>query len=1139
MNHFLSLLALLVLADASFAQQADRRARDEPEIVVEAGGRVGPADALLFSPDGKHLLAGGDDKVVRVWPHEAKGLGKASVLRWRAWREQRGGIKAIAISPDGQRVAVGGYGMRPSTVCLLDRETGDVLGLTWPQSKPGENIGTVMAVAFHPDGKRIAFGTADGSLWLWDPVKLEQPDKDGRASKLPTAIGKHAPHGEFNFPRLLAFTGANSLLSVAQSGEVIESDLATSKPLFNVNAGRDESFTVYRAEAANGKLAIASTGPQVLLRAADGAMIRAIPLPKDSFPRSLALSKDGKKLAVGVASARPAADGKPRYYLEGNDHILLFDNPFEGNAEPKRIDHTGPAEALAFHPTENRLAIAGGDADEVTLLDLANPEKPLSTIRGAGRHIWSVSLSENGNTLGVQTQRNAKSDDPNRRGTGDWARFDLNRLTPTGDDSVKWIEPVTTADGWTIEPESRFAWYAVGHGKRFKLELDRARDQAPTCFTFLPTIDKRPTRVLVGHYYGASLFELTEAGAKQTKLFTGHAGETISIAAAKDQSWFVTGGGDHTVAAWSLADWKSQPALGSSFEVKDGKLEVTGVDTGSPGWEAGLRVGDTLDLLAVGGKLLYDRRPNSKEAGTAEAALAALQQPAPRIELFFGWTTQGQPGRKESLTTVRQRPLWKWFPAFNERGRLTDWVVWMWHGSYYHTKSAHGDRLIGWHVNHPESGGRPEFYQLQQFEQHFHRLDAIEKLVATRDIGAAIKEVRGNNPLPVSFSAYEPAPVAIGVGKTVVAAKALPITVSAKPRGNNPDLLPERVELWLNDHRLEVWKSLDPKNAFEQKFQIDAAKFRTGENQLAVLTFNAAGGRAEAVRTVRNPKEADPVNLVGLSVGINDYSDYRKNGGARAFGDLASANRDAMAIARTFEGFRGADKFFRQGALDLRLDAKAARPQLLASLNALAATAKPEDLLVVFFAGHGDLLLPGPKGGLIPNNIKPELIPKGQRGIAAGGGLFVLCCPEYSEKNAANTSLTAEELFDGLAKVNCRKVVLLDACHSGQASEANLLRRAAPNGQGPFVIASCDQSELAYEHPKLNHGIFTYAVLDALGDGFRKADLDSDGILTAEELFNHSAITVPSLVRQIGLKGKSQNPICFPRDPPKFPVVQK
>ena len=137
LRHILPAAFLALLPSAAFAQQTDRRARDEPEIVVEAGGRVGTADALLFSPDGRFLLAGGDDKVVRVWPHSAAGLdSKGQTLRWRAWREQRGGIKAVAISPDGKRVALGGYGMKPSTVAIVDRETGEPLGLTWPRSRP-------------------------------------------------------------------------------------------------------------------------------------------------------------------------------------------------------------------------------------------------------------------------------------------------------------------------------------------------------------------------------------------------------------------------------------------------------------------------------------------------------------------------------------------------------------------------------------------------------------------------------------------------------------------------------------------------------------------------------------------------------------------------------------------------------------------------------------------------------------------------------------------------------------------------------------------------------------------------------------------------------------------------------------------
>jgi WD40 repeat protein/uncharacterized caspase-like protein len=1168
--------ALLILALPGFAsaQQADRRARDEPEIVVEAGGRVGAADALLFSPDGKFLLAGGDDKVVRVWPHRPTGLEidrtKAQTLRWRAWREQRGGIKALAISPDGTKVAVGGYGMRPATVALLDRETGETLALTWPRTRPGVDFfGSVMAIGFHPKGEWIAFATADGSLWYWDPDALPNPDGEGRTARVPLYAGRHevirdgnGNTREFNFPRLVFFSDEKTLVSVAQSGEVVTSDITRqlgrspsednpAKKLFNVNDGQQAVAKVFRAAVSpDGRwLAVASVGPQILLKPMDpqkNTVVHALTV--DQMPRSLAWSPSGR-LAVGVGTALGEA-GKPRFHLEADDSIRIFDTPTAMDAKATAIPHRGPAEALAFHPAENRLAIAGGDADEVTLLDLTKPEKPLSVVRGAGRRMWNVALSESGAILGIQTDRDSASLDPNNRGRGDWSRFDLARLLPTTDDKAEWMKPLSTVDGWSIEPHprDRYVWFAVWKNGdtviRHPLRLDRDRDNAPLCYAFIPGKPDRPTRVIVGHEYGCSLFELSQDAAVQTKLFTGHAGEVLSIAVAKDQSWFITGGADHTVAAWSLADWPSHPALGASFAVKEGQVEVTALDTGSPAWEAGLRVGDALDLLAVGGKLVFDRRAGQPSVGTPESLLEALRSPKPRIELFFGWTSAVQKERKESLTTVRQRPLWKWFPAFNDRGRMTDWVIWMWHGSYYHTKSGHGDRLVGWHVNHPAPGGRPEFYQLQQFEKYFHRQDALEKLIATRDIGAAITEVRGNNPLPVSFKTYEPAPVSLGLGKSVVAEAGLPVTVSVRPRGNNPDLLPERVELWLNDYRVDVWpkpgeKSLDSTQPFQAKFTIDPAKFRTGDNQLAVLTFNSAGGRAEAVRTVRNPREERNPDLVGLAVGINDYPGLKDAGGARSLGDLAHADRDARELAKRFLEYRGPDKFYRKGDFDLRLQADANRTKLLDSLQAMAEKAKPDDVLIVFFAGHGDLLLTGPKG-VIPDAIKPEAAPKGARGLAAGGGLFVFCCPDYSLKDPQKTSLSAEELFDALAKVNCRKVVLLDACHSGQASQANLLRRAAPNGQGPFIIASCDQSELAYEHPKLNHGLFTYALLDALGDGYRRADRDSDGIITAEELFEHASVQVPSLVRQLdALKGKSQHPICFPRQPPKFAVVKK
>lgn len=1152
-------LAVLFLAAPSGAQQADRRSRDEPEVIVEAGGRVGTCDTILFDKAGKYLFAAGDDKVVRAWPVTQKGLdtdpARSRVLRWRAWREQRGGIKAVAVSPDGTRVAVGGLGMRPSTVAVIDRDTGDLVGLTWPKSRPGvDNFNAVTAVAFSPDGKRVGFGTADGSLWVWEPSLLKEHAPDAPPSRSPLWVGRHERRplpeksfAEFNIPRAIRFIDVRMLESVAQSGEVRTASIAV--PLGETADGPSSSNAVYFANdpgprfpvrraawSADGRwLAAATDGPQVRIVSSDGKQQFRRDLPEGRFPRSVAWDAKTGKLAVGVAEALPPAEGKPRFYAEGRDDIHLYDAPPNGDAKPAVLPYTGPAEALAFHP-DGRLAIAGGDADEVTFTPIGGPA---FTVRGAGRRNWAVNLSADGKVLGVQTARTARPTDPNARGTGDWTKFDLDRLAPTRAEA-NWVGVVTSANDWRVEPDKddRFLWHAVLSRPgmpdvKHPLTLDWNRDQASTCYTFLPAREGKPTRVIVGHYYGASLFELRPEGATRARLFTGHAGEVLSVVAAADGSWFVTGGADHTVAAWSLTDWRSQGALGAAVDVSvfddgdPGTPVVKSVDTGSPAWEAGLRTDDRIDLLAVGGSLVYDRRAGKKEVGTAADVKRLLTNPVSGVELFLGLQQRGQP-RRDTLTSVRQRPVWKWFAGYHDSGRLTEWVAWSWHGSYYHTASAHGDRLVGWHVNAPSPGVRPEFYPLQQFEKQFHRPDVIEKLVTGRDLAGALKLAQGENPVPQSFTQYEPAPVRLGVKETEAGPQGVTANVVVRQRGSNVDLLPERVELWLNDHRYKSWPT-GGKNALDEMVKIPLAALRSGENRLAVVSYNPLGGRSEDARVVRNPTPAAASNLVAVSIGINDYSANRKAlGGARKLGDLSFANKDANGIADAFRKYEGG--CFKEARIDLRLEAGAKRSLLIAALEKAAAQAKPDDLMVIFFAGHGDLLGGDAKAGGGGDRA---------RGVVTGAGRFMLCGPDYASTAAEKTALSAEELFAALAKVNCRQMVLLDACHSGEAAAANLVRRCVPDGHGPFVVCSCDQGQLSYEHPQVGGGVFTRAIIDALGPGYGRADADTDGALGGDELVEFVSGRLPALLRVAGQRDDAQLPITFPRQPPTTAVVSR
>jgi WD40 repeat protein len=274
----------LLLASAGEAQQFDRRSRDEPEVVIEAGGRVGTADVVRFTPDGGFLLAGGDDKVVRVFPHSAAGLDgtpdRAKILRWRGWRDQLGGIKCLSPSPDGKRVAVGGYGLRISSVAILDRETGETTAITWPRTREGSYHDAVTAIGFHPDGKRVSFGTADGTLWFWDPMKLDKSEGD-RVWNAPVCAGQFANPNpqQLNFTRSIRFPDADTMVAVSARGQVLACDLKAKltddpaapipagKTLFEVFAGQKEDYRVHHAEWTGDVkwLAAITTGPLVLL----------------------------------------------------------------------------------------------------------------------------------------------------------------------------------------------------------------------------------------------------------------------------------------------------------------------------------------------------------------------------------------------------------------------------------------------------------------------------------------------------------------------------------------------------------------------------------------------------------------------------------------------------------------------------------------------------------------------------------------------------------------------------------------------------------------------------------------------------------------------------------------------------------
>ena len=135
-------------------------------------GHGGPVRSVAFSPDGKILASGSEDRSVRLW-HIATGEC-AEILH-----EHTKPVRAVAFSPNGNFLA---SGSEDQTVRLWDMNTWKCLTILNCFGKQDEESNWVWSVAFSPDGQILASAGEDGTIRLWDIQTGEyldtlQPDR--------------------------------------------------------------------------------------------------------------------------------------------------------------------------------------------------------------------------------------------------------------------------------------------------------------------------------------------------------------------------------------------------------------------------------------------------------------------------------------------------------------------------------------------------------------------------------------------------------------------------------------------------------------------------------------------------------------------------------------------------------------------------------------------------------------------------------------------------------------------------------------------------------------------------------------------------------------------------------------------------
>ncbi|MDZ8228113.1 MAG: WD40 repeat domain-containing protein, partial [Nostoc sp. ChiVER01] len=108
--------------------------------------------SVSFSPDGKTLASGSDDKTIKLW-----NLDTGKEIRTLTGHDNF--VWSVSFSPDGKTLA---SGSEDKTIKLWNLETAKEIHTLTGHDNP------VYSVSFSLDGKTLASGSRDKTIKLWN-----------------------------------------------------------------------------------------------------------------------------------------------------------------------------------------------------------------------------------------------------------------------------------------------------------------------------------------------------------------------------------------------------------------------------------------------------------------------------------------------------------------------------------------------------------------------------------------------------------------------------------------------------------------------------------------------------------------------------------------------------------------------------------------------------------------------------------------------------------------------------------------------------------------------------------------------------------------------------------------------------------
>jgi len=540
-----------------FMAGARAAAEERPLLQLNTGGHMAIIHGLAFTPDGKFIVSASDDKVIRVWDWQ-KGV-TVRTIRGQSEAAHEGKIFAMALSPDGRWLAVGGWmkipGVEGHQIRLYDFRSGELKALLKGHTS------VIAGLAFSPDSKKLISGSGLGDLSaiIWDVE---------RGTLL------HRLEGHRDVIYAVGFTPDGSRAVTGSDDNTLRLWSVANGALIKEMTGHADKASALAVSPKDGSIASGDNSGEIRLWDGNTGALKKVFVNQGAYVGSLRFSPDGRLLLStcghGGCASKPqriyeAASGKELTAYAKHDNIVL---------------------ASAFSP-DGSLVATGGFNGDIQVWDPKTGERK-EVLKGTGRPGWAVGFSADGRSIawghqGVTAFNQATT-------------LEMTLRLPGADAALAEPDPVKSQEGWVRAKASSgalFLQHRKGGAYGFDSAiLDLLKDGKPSGIS----IERSSTNGYDHRSYSFTTDgkQIVSGGAggvlsaygldgKELGDFVGHEGDVWAVAASPDGKYLVSGSADQTVRLWNL---KTRELLVTIFRGEDGEWVIwtpEGFYAGSPG----------------------------------------------------------------------------------------------------------------------------------------------------------------------------------------------------------------------------------------------------------------------------------------------------------------------------------------------------------------------------------------------------------------------------------------------------------------------------------------------------------------------------------------------------------------------------